>query len=145
MKKLLIMIFFFSTTITSAPVFSADMIDFGAMWKGWGVEGENAYLWGFSDGRTTTIMTLTDEIISSRVKVPHKFIPNIEKKTSYVFDENRLREVITNLYKNPTNSYIWIGDMVLIARDSLNGTDVSDALLKARKAAIATMDNVKKK
>jgi hypothetical protein len=51
-----------------------------------------------------------------------------------------LIDVITNLYKDPANSYVLFGDMVYIARDSLKGIDITDALLKARKHAIATYE-----
>ena len=44
---------------------------------------------------------------------------------------------MTDLYKDPANSYVWHGDMAWIANDSINGKDVTQALLEARKIAVS--------
>jgi len=151
MRKLTIVLFILGLTITSSTVFSDEMLDYGAMWKAWGREGQHAYLWGFIDGGTAVMLTAMEEMISSdkQVRTAPKncgvILDNTGKKTATLFDEYKLIDVITNLYKDPANSYILFGDMVYIARDSLKGNDVTDALLKARKHAIATYELNKKK
>ena len=87
------------------------------------------------------------EIIASDKKggkIAESFYENIRLKTATIFDENKIIDVITNLYKDPANSYVWFQDMVYIARDSLSGKDVTKAILEARKAAIANYELNKK-
>lgn len=150
MRTLIIVLFTVGLTMASNTVFSDETIDYGAMWKAWGREGQHAYFWGFIDGSTAVMMTAMEEYISlgKQVSKAQKdcgiILDNTGKKTATLFDEYKLIDVITNLYKDPANSYILFGDMVYIARDSLKGNDVTDALLKARKHAIATYELNKK-
>ena len=144
------MLFFIGFALTPSPAFPEEMLDYGAIWKGWGREGQHAYLWGFIDGGTAVLVTAMEEYVSSGKQVRSApkdcgvILDNTGKKTATLFDEYKLIDVITNLYKDPANSYILFGDMVYIARDSLKGNDVTDALLKARKHAIATYELNKK-
>jgi hypothetical protein len=43
-----------------------------------------------------------------------------------------LSNVISELYNEPANSYIEIGDVVRISRDKIQGKSVDNKLLKAR-------------
>ena len=147
MKQLTIMLFFLGFAITSNPVFSADMQDYGKIWTAWGKEGQTTYIWRFIDGGGHAMITVMNEITASDNrgdKVPKTFYENIRVKTATLYDENKIIDVITNLYKDPANSYIWFKYMVYIARDSLSGKDVSKAILEARKAAIANYELNKK-
>lgn len=137
-RKFAIVLFFIGILIISNPAFSEEMLDYGAIWKGWRGGGQNAYLWGFIHGGTKVMLPLLDEIVSAKErghKIPNDFYENIRIKTSTLFDEKKLRDVMTNLYKDPANSYIQLMDMVYIARDSLNGGEISASVLKARKYA----------
>jgi hypothetical protein len=139
MRKLTIMLFFLGIAMTSKPVFSAEILNFGAIWKTWDVGSQNVYLWGFVDGGSNAMIAVMGEIIYSNNKgltVPKNLYENIRKKTTINFDENKLRDMMTTIYKDPKNSFIPFQDMVYIARDSLNGDDISASLLKARKAAM---------
>ncbi len=147
MRRLWIIPFFVGFALPALPVFSEEMLDYGALWKGWGVAGQNAYLWGFIDGGAKVSITLMDEIWESEKRghsLPKDFYENIRIKTATLFDERKLRDVMTNLYRDPSNSYILLQDMVYIARDSMNGNDISDALLKARKYAVTNFEFNKK-
>jgi hypothetical protein len=149
-KKLSIVLFLIGFALTPFLAFSEEILDYGAIWKSWGREGQHAYLWGFLDGGTAVLMTAMEEYISSGKQVQSApkdcgvILDNTGKTTATLFDEYKLIDVISNLYKDPTNSYIFFGDMVYIARDSLKGNTVSDALLKARKHEIATFELNKK-
>ena len=143
MKQLTIMLFFLGFAITSNPVFSADMQDFGKIWTAWGKEGKTAYIWGFNHGKKHALIIVGNEIFLSHNrgdKVPETFYENIRVNIATLYDTNKIIDVITNLYKDPANSYIWFKDMVYIARDSLSGKDVSNAILEARKGAIANYE-----
>ena len=79
------------------------------------------------------MQTVMSEIIASGKhsgKVPKNFYENIRIKTATLYDENKIIDIISNLYKDPANSYIWFQDMVYIARDSLSGKDVAKGLGK---------------
>jgi hypothetical protein len=141
MRKLTIALICLGIAMISAPAFSAEMQDYSKIWKAWGRDGQTAYIWGFIDGGGHAMQTVMSEIIASDKqggKVPQNFYENIRVKTATLYDENKIIEIITNLYKDPANSYILFQDMVYIARDSLSGKDVTKAILDARKAAIAT-------
>ena len=125
------------------PAFSGDMQDYGRIWKAWGRKGQTAYLWGFIDGGGCAMQAVMDEIISSDKpgnKIPSTFYDNIRDKTATLYDEAKLIDVISKLYEEPANSYIWFQDMVYIARDSLSGKDVTASILKARKAAVTNYE-----
>lgn len=140
MRKLSIVLSIIGLLLPPSSAFSEEMLDYGALWKAWGFAGQTAYLWGFVDGSGGAMYNVFDEIQSSKnrgLSIPKDFYENIRMKTATLFDGDKLRDVMTNLYNNPANSYIWFQDMVYIARDSLKGNDISGALLKARKQAIA--------
>ena len=89
------------------------------------------------------MQAVMDEIISSDKpgnKIPSTFYDNIRVKTATLYDEAKLIDVISKLYEEPANSYIWFQDMVYIARDSLSGKDVTASILKARKAAVTNYE-----
>jgi hypothetical protein len=123
--------------------FSADIQDYGKIWTAWGKNGQTAYIWGFIDGGGYAMQTVMSEIIASDKrsgKVPETFYENIRVKTATLYDENKIIDIITNLYKDPANSNILFQDMVYIARDSLSGKDVTSAILEARKSAITNYE-----
>jgi hypothetical protein len=147
MRKIMMILIILCLTITSSTVLSIEMTDYAAIWKAWGKEGQHAYFWGFIDGSSAVWLTAMDEYISSGRGTSKKcgeILDNATKKTATFFDENKLIDVMTNLYKDPANSYILLGDMVYIARDTLKGNDVSSAVLKARKKGIDTYELNKK-
>lgn len=141
MRNVAIALVCLGIVMTSNPVFSAEIQDYSKIWKTWGRDGQTAYIWGFIDGGTAVSLTAMEEYISLGKGAPKAIgvlLDNTGKKTATLFDEDKLIDVISNLYKDPANSYILFGDMVYIARDSLSGKDVTKAILKARKNAIAT-------
>jgi hypothetical protein len=138
MKKLTAMVLLLGIVLGWNSAFSADVQDYGKIWKAWGKGGQRAYLWGFIDGGGYAMRTVLDEIFASDKrggKVPKPFYENIRVKTATLYDESKMIDIITSLYKDPANSYIWFQDMVYIARDSLSGKDVTAAILEARRSA----------
>jgi hypothetical protein len=147
MRKLTIVQLVLGIALLSNPVYSADMQDYAKIWKAWGKAGQNAYIWGLIDGGDHARRAIMSEITASEKrgdKVPKAFYENIRLQTATLYDETKIIDVITNLYKDPANSYVWFQDMVYIARDSLSGKDVTQTLLEARKAAIANYELNKK-
>ena len=147
MRKLTIVQLLLGIALLSNPVYSADMQDYAKIWKAWGKAGQNAYIWGLIDGGDHARRAIMSEITASEKrgdKVPKAFYENIRLQTATLYDETKIIDVITNLYKDPANSYVWFQDMVYIARYSLSGKDVTQTLLEARKAAIANYELNKK-
>ena len=139
MRKLTTMVLLLGIALGWNFAFSADMQDYNKIWKAWGKRGQTAYIWGFIDGGGYAMRTVLDVIFASDKrgsKVPKAFYENVRVKTATLYDESKIIDIITNLYKDPANSYIWIQDMVYIARDSLSGKDVTTPILEARRSAI---------
>lgn len=133
------MLFLLGFAITSNPLFSADMQDYGKIWATWGKEGHTAYIGGFNHGKNHALLIVGNEIFNSNNrgdKVPETFYENIRVNIETLYDTNKIIDVITNLYKDPANSYIAFNNIFYIAQDSLSGKDVSKDILWARKAAI---------
>ncbi len=53
-----------------------------------------------------------------------------------IIDVAVLSNVLSELYNDPANSFIEIGDMARIARDKIQGESVDNKLLKARKKVL---------
>ena len=141
------MLFVLGAVMAYDPVFTGDMQDYGKIWMAWGNSKQTAYIWEFIDGGSYAMQNVMSEIIVSDErggKILQSFYENIRIKTATLYNENEIIDVITNLYKDPANSYIWFQDMVYITRDSLSGKDVTKAILEARKAAIAGYELNKK-
>lgn len=117
---------------------SSEMFDFGKDWQSLSKNEKQSYMMGFKNGTTQTISMITDEIATTQSrgnKIPKSLITKI-RQIRISNDNAKIIEVISNLYNDPANSYIWYADMVLIANDSINGKDVKQSLLKARKVAV---------
>ncbi|MBA7541844.1 hypothetical protein ES705_34160 [subsurface metagenome] len=52
------------------------------------------------------------------------------------FDIEVISKVVTELYKDPANTYIWISDMYIIALRKVKGEDIEPLLQEARKKAL---------
>jgi hypothetical protein len=119
--------------------YADEMQDCSKIWNSWGKDGQKVYLWGYRDGLGEVMTALMVEIVNNMAeKIPNNFYENIRVKTATLYDDDKLIEVITSLYKDPANSYILFSDMVLIASDSLSEKDISKRILQARKKAIET-------
>jgi hypothetical protein len=53
------------------------------------------------------------------------------------YDEPALANVMTDLYRDPANTYIEYGAMVYVARDKLSGREVESRLRQARQSDCA--------
>jgi hypothetical protein len=138
MRKLTAMLLLLGIVLGWNSAFSADIQDYSKIWKAWGKGGQRAYICGFIDGGGYTMRTVLDEIFASDKrgsKVPKLFYENVRIKTATLYDESKIIDIITSLYKDPANSYIWFQEMVYIARDSLSGKDITTAILEARRSA----------
>ena len=54
------------------------------------------------------------------------------------YTRDQVREVITDLYKDPANAFIRTLDMFFLARDKIEGKETAKGIMEARKRAIET-------
>ena len=95
------------------------------------------YLKGLRDGKKEAfgeIMAIIDEAEANGL--PLSSTVKGELFTSLLGDQpqDKIRDIMTKMYEDPANSYIPWCDMYRICRDQLNGIDVSQKILKIRKA-----------
>lgn len=109
----------------------------GKTWASWSDYTRNIYLTGFNDGASRAFMGAAWEWLDHEDlrNVPRpEHVTKVANKT-LIKDRPVIRDITTNLYTDPANTYISFGDMFFIAQDKLDGKDVNQELLKARKVA----------
>ena len=163
MKKLIVIsIIAFCLFFTGVFCFSAKRDNYAEIWNAWNDYDKYVYIWGLRDGllerATTTSSVLThpksfDDIFtriflyrylgtSEEVK---KEIEKIEEQREQAedivwefclkFDIEVIRSIVTDLYKDPANSYICISDMCYLAFWKLKGESIEPILIKLRERA----------
>lgn len=102
-----------------------ELFNYGRQWNGWSNVSRSVYLEGFVDGQSNTFLALTNDLPAAR-REP------LRLKTFTFYEADALRDVITNLYKDPANTFIRHDSLLYIARDKLSGKDIEPALRLAR-------------
>ena len=102
-----------------------ELFNYGRQWNGWSNASRSVYLEGFVDGQSNTFLALSNDLPAAR-REP------LRLQTFTFYEADALRDVMTNLYKDPSNTYIRYNSMLYIARDKLGGKDVEPALRLAR-------------
>jgi len=119
---------------------AADPYDYAARWRLWSVSAQEAYVEGLTDGVAEAYFVIMENIGQDMVlKKPEP--PQVTKVRERLFVRdtgNHVREVISDLYKDPANAYISSLDMFFLARDKIEGKDITKATLDARKKAMET-------
>ncbi len=67
--------------------------------------------------------------------------PDMKKVSDHLFvryTRDQIQEVITDLYKDPANAFICTLDMFFLARDKIEGKDITKGTMEARRKAIET-------
>ena len=160
MKKIIILIIVFCLlSFVEFSCFSAQRDNYKNIWDSWEEYEKYVYLWGLRDGLreqpTADIHSLLINPESycdpfSRLEYSLKYSEEIKK----VIKEERykvweiiiwfgspkipievIRDVTTDLYKDPANSYIYIADMCYLAFWKIKGKDVDPILIKLREKA----------
>jgi len=96
------------------------------------------YLWGFLDGGNSTYDIAADNWLKEGDLLKKPELPKVKaaREKAFLFFNLKInRDVITDLYKEPSNSFIPFDEIVLIACDKLRGDDIEEALIIARKKA----------
>ncbi len=105
-------------------------------WQSLTANERTYYLYGHQDGIYKNFFEMFD-IISKPLDKSESYKLNqlfTEMIIDYkVIDVTVLSNVISDLYNDPANSYIEVGDMTRIARDKIQGKSVDNKLLEARR------------
>src|SRR5205823_6846189 len=102
-----------------------DPVNFGEAWKSWPNDVRVVYLQGFMDGQSETHLAYFNVL-------PPKSREALARRTFLRYDLPILRDVITDLYRDPANTYIRLAVMIYIARDKLDGIEIEQRLRYAR-------------
>jgi len=118
----LIVLCVLAATNTSAQ---KDLFSYGREWNVWSNGSRSIYLAGFVDGQSNTYLAVYNDL------PPERREP-LRLQTFMFYEPDAIRDVMTNLYSDPANTYIRYDSMVYIARDKLSGKDIEPLLRSAR-------------
>lgn len=101
--------------------------NYGAEWIAWSDEVRDIYIIGFNEGTRHTYR-------EAEFHLPVDARDTVLAQIAMVYQIAQLRDVMTNLYRDPANTFINYGAMVYMSRDKLNGVDIENALREARRS-----------
>jgi hypothetical protein len=130
---LLIMIFLTVPNIVLAEQAPPDLSRY---WQSLTIDERICFLNGHNDGSLKVFLEIYGMISPPLNKTESDNLEQLftEMYVNYdAIDVTVLSNVISELYNEPANSYIEIGDVVRISRDKIQGKSVDNKLLKARK------------
>ena len=122
--------------------------NYGKIWNSWSDYTRSVYIMGFKDGLQRHInFPFLMRLIIEEKDVFDKYLKDSEVvKTEekgnrilwdfIMFDDEAIRNVMTDLYKDPANTYISSYDMSGIAHRKLKGDSIDVLLREAREEAL---------
>lgn len=126
--------------LLSSYLKASEIFNYGEYWLSISSRERARYVKGVSDGVAHAYFAAAnswlskDEIFNSP---PTARVEEVRKKVFLMLEVSAISEVMTDLYKDPSNAFIIERTMLFLARDKLLGEKIEDALIKARKSAIA--------
>lgn len=117
---------------------AAEPYNYAELWQSWNIVAREAYISGVVDGIAKAYF------VTMTTVVPDKFAKTsppaeVKKTTDKLFvryTRDQIRDVITDLYKDPANAFIGTLDMFFLARDKIEGKDIGKDLMESRKKAM---------
>ena len=145
LSKLLFLIFLLILIFSTILSASDKPYNYRETWNSWTDYQRYIYLWGFNDARNRILFDVLFEIkresgeLESRWDEEPSFFDlkkmrNIIQKIQITDDLIAIRDIMTCLYEDPANAYIFFGSMISIASDKLSGEPIENRLPKERKA-----------
>lgn len=114
---------------------SAEPSNRAEIWMSWSPELRVAYINGYEAGLQRAAGEVGVRLLGKKAFEDVRLRPIFKAYIFRAFELSQIASVMTNLYADPANAYVPVGDMVLIARSRLAGESIDDALTKARKLA----------
>lgn len=117
-----------AVTLSMTASAQDELANYGRTWNRWPNAIRSIYIEGFVDGQSHTFITVMDDL-----NVTDKQREALRVKSFVMYQPEPLRDVMTNLYSDPANTYVGFDWMIYIARDKLSGKDVEPELREARR------------
>jgi hypothetical protein len=119
---------------------AGDPYDHAARWRSWNIIAREAYIDGITDGIAEAYFFTMQNVAEDEAWKTSE-PPQVTKVRERLFvrdTRNQICEVITDLYRDPANAYISTLDMFFLARDKIEGKDITKDTMEARKKAMET-------
>ena len=136
-KSLMVPVFLLislSTVAIAAPY------NYANLWMAWSTTAREAYVDGVTDGIAEayilTMTTVAQDQFSKKPEPPQ--VANVRERLFVRDTRGSICAVITDLYKDPANAFIGSLGMFFIARDKIEGKDITKGIMEARKKAMET-------
>lgn len=150
MKRIIIIfiIVFCLISFMEISCLAQEPYNYGKVWNSWSGYIRSIYIMGLKDGLQDQIsFSFITQLITEEKNVLDKYLkdPEVVKTEEMrnrtlwdfiMFDDEAIRNVMTDLYKDPVNTYIPFYDMGGIAYRKLKGEDIEPLLREARKKAL---------
>lgn len=125
---------------------AGEIFNYGKYWSQLPPVARSAYVDGVVDGGSHAYTEAASEWLppgeTTKKPEPEK-VANVRKKIFIMVDRDPIIAVMTDLYKDPANTFIDTKDMLYIARDKLLGEKIDDRLVSARKKAVESHESLK--
>jgi len=120
---------------------------FGELWNSFSNIQKITYIlatdYGITKGIDICLMGYADYFIEreGKEKIKQIAIAGLSILNEYLeirspFDIEVISKVVTDLYKDPANTYIWISDMYILALLKVKGESIESSLREAREEAL---------
>lgn len=149
MKKIIIifMIVFCLLSFTGISYSNEEPKKFGELWNSFSNIQKITYIlatdYGITKGIDICLMGYADYFIEreGKEKIKQIAIAGLSILNEYLeirspFDIEVISKVVTELYKDPANTYIWISDMYILALLKVKGESIESSLREAREKAL---------
>jgi len=124
--------------IPSKP-YAGERYNYGKIWKSWTNYTRYVFLWGFQEGINSAYFKSAKGWLEEReffTKPETLKVKKVRESVFLFFDIESIRDVVTDLYQDPANTYIPFDKIVYIARDKLKGESIEEPLMKTRKETL---------
>jgi len=143
-KFIIFIIVFCLISFMEISCLAQEPYNYGKVWNSWSDYTRSIYIMGLKDGlqRHVTFsflkrLMMEEKNIFDKHLKESEFVKMEEMSNSLLWDfilseDEVIRNVVTDLYKDPANTYIPFYDMGVIAYRKLKGEDVKSLLREAR-------------
>lgn len=139
MKNLM---FCLALLFASAPVQGAEPHQYGRYWQDLSKEMKEQYVIGFKDGVSNALYHVRAKAYlegDPKNQKDLKLVEDVMKVLTNIHSGARvLADVMTDLYKDPANTYIPPTELLIIAQAKLDGKSIDPMLQEQRKLATET-------
>ena len=126
-RTILLMVVIVTLSIISSNVWAIERYNYGKVWKSWSDNERHVYIWGFSNGLFEGWRRTFEQFVTEKYKTKggsFQMPPELEKANREMdleFETNAIKDVVTDLYKDPSNAFISFTNMIYVARNKIKG------------------------